>query len=74
MTPSGALLKAMLINSAVDMKEVAGYPNDLEGWGVIRWQPSRLEDRSMTQPGAINGTERATGRLPSVQLETEVPE
>jgi hypothetical protein len=38
MTPSGALLKAMLINSAVDMKGVAGYPNDLEGWGVIRLQ------------------------------------
>lgn len=32
------MLKAMLINSAVDMDDVAGYPNGLEGWGVIRLQ------------------------------------
>ncbi|MCZ6684049.1 MAG: S8 family serine peptidase, partial [Planctomycetota bacterium] len=31
--PSGALLRALLINSAVDMTGIAGYPNDFEGWG-----------------------------------------
>ena len=35
-TPSGALLKAMLINSAVDMTGVAGYFNITEGWGRIK--------------------------------------
>ena len=35
-TPSGALLKATLINSTIDMTGVAGYPSDLEGWGLIR--------------------------------------
>ncbi len=34
-TPSGALLRATLINSGVDMTGVAGYPSDLEGWGRV---------------------------------------
>jgi hypothetical protein len=34
-TPSGALLKATVINSAVDMTNVAGYPSDTEGWGRL---------------------------------------
>ncbi|MFQ5424233.1 MAG: S8 family serine peptidase [Phycisphaerae bacterium] len=33
--PSGALLKATLINSAVDMTGVAGYPSGFEGWGRV---------------------------------------
>jgi hypothetical protein len=34
-TPSGALLKAMLLNSAVDMTGISGYPSNLEGWGRV---------------------------------------
>jgi uncharacterized protein YfaP (DUF2135 family) len=34
--PSGALLKATLLNSTIDMSNIAGYPNDQEGWGLIR--------------------------------------
>ncbi|TVQ34068.1 MAG: hypothetical protein EA376_00780 [Phycisphaeraceae bacterium] len=34
-TPSGALVKATLLNSAVDMTGVAGYPSNLEGWGRV---------------------------------------
>jgi hypothetical protein len=44
MTPSGALMKAMLINSAVRMYGVDGYPNDLSGWGVVRLQNVLLFD------------------------------
>jgi hypothetical protein len=33
--PTGALLKAIVINSAVDMTGVANYPTDQEGWGRI---------------------------------------
>lgn len=33
--PSGALLRATLINSAQDMTSIAGYPSNLEGWGRI---------------------------------------
>ena len=35
-TPSGALLKATLINACVDMTGVAGYPSNMEGWGLVR--------------------------------------
>ncbi|MFH0983380.1 MAG: S8 family serine peptidase [Planctomycetota bacterium] len=35
LTPTGALLKATVINSAVDMTGVAGYPSNGEGWGRI---------------------------------------
>lgn len=34
-TPSGALVKASLINSSVDMTGVAGYPSNREGWGRV---------------------------------------
>jgi len=35
LTPSGALLRAMLINSSVNMTGEPGYPNDREGWGRV---------------------------------------
>ena len=35
-TPSGALLKATLINSTIDMTGIAGYPGNQEGWGLMR--------------------------------------
>lgn len=35
-TPSGALLKAMVINAAADMSGIAGYFNATEGWGLIK--------------------------------------
>jgi hypothetical protein len=44
-TPSGALLKAMLINGAVDMTGVSGYPSNLEGWGRA------LADNALYFPG-----------------------
>jgi len=34
-TPTGALLKATLLNSSVDMTGVSGYPSNLEGWGRV---------------------------------------
>lgn len=35
MNPSGALVKATLLNSSVDMTGVAGYPSAREGWGRV---------------------------------------
>jgi hypothetical protein len=34
-TPSGALIKATLLNGTVDMTGVPGYPSDQEGWGRL---------------------------------------
>ncbi|MCB2155177.1 S8 family serine peptidase [bacterium] len=33
--PSGALLKATILNGAVDMTGITGYPSDTEGWGRL---------------------------------------
>jgi len=44
-TPSGALIKAVLINSAVDMTGISGYPSDQEGWGRV------LLDNALHLPG-----------------------
>lgn len=44
-TPSAALLKATLLNSAVDLTGVAGYPGDTEGWGRL------LADQALYFPG-----------------------
>jgi hypothetical protein len=49
-TPSGALLKAILIDAAVDMTGVSGYPTDLEGWGRL------LLDRSLMFSGDRRST------------------
>lgn len=35
LTPSGALVKATLLNGTVDMTGVTGYPSDREGWGRL---------------------------------------
>lgn len=34
-TPTGALVKATLINASVDMTSISGYPSNLEGWGRV---------------------------------------
>ena len=34
--PTGALLKATLLNSTIDMTGIPGYPGNQEGWGLIR--------------------------------------
>ncbi|MCH7814618.1 MAG: S8 family serine peptidase, partial [Planctomycetes bacterium] len=36
LTPTGALIKAMLVHSAVDMTGVNGYPSNQEGWGRVQ--------------------------------------
>ncbi len=34
-TPTGALLRAMIMNASVDMTGIAGYPSNREGWGRL---------------------------------------
>ncbi len=35
LTPSGALVRAVLLNSTVDMTGISGYPSNQEGWGRV---------------------------------------
>lgn len=39
-TPSGALIKATLLNGTIDMAGPAGYPSTTEGWGMLRLDDS----------------------------------
>ena len=57
LTPTGALLKATLINSGVDMTGVAGYPSNLEGWGRAR----------ISDPLFFTGDTRTLGVLDDVR-------
>ncbi|RDD61900.1 S8 family serine peptidase [Ferruginivarius sediminum] len=34
--PTGALIKATLVNSTINMAGPAGYPSNQEGWGIVR--------------------------------------
>jgi len=34
--PTGALIRAALLNSTVNMTGIAGYPSNTEGWGLIQ--------------------------------------
>lgn len=49
-TPSGALLRSMLINTCVDMTGVSGYPSNLEGFGRL------LADNVLWAPGETRRT------------------
>lgn len=44
-TPTGALIRSTLINSAVDMSGISGYPATREGWGRV------LLDNALYFPG-----------------------
>ncbi len=48
-TPTGALIKATLINGSVDMTGIGGYPSNQEGWGRL------LVDEAMYLAGQPRG-------------------
>lgn len=47
-TPTGSLLKAILINSARDVPGAPGFPSLTEGWGVARLDQTLVFDDSET--------------------------
>jgi len=69
--PTGALVRAMLMNSSVDMTGAAGYPSNEEGWGRL------LLDNVLWFAGESRRTvgidlPNAYGRLPGGVLELQV--
>jgi len=74
--PSAALIKAVLLNSAVDLSGVSGYPNYVEGWGRV------LIDDALAFPGdprrlwivdVRNADGLATGESIEYELQVEEP-
>ena len=63
-TPTGALIKATLLNSAADMTGISGYPSNLEGWGRVLADDALYFDgdtRSMVIDDVRNANGLATG-------------
>lgn len=71
--PSGPLLKAALINSATDIRGVAGFPGPLEGWGRVLLENSAYfagDARRLVVRQAKNNSSSAltTGRSVAVRV------
>ncbi len=65
-TPSGALLKAVLVNTSVDMTGISGYPSNSEGWGRVLLDNSLFfagEARKLFVRDVRNASGLTTGQL-----------
>jgi len=66
-TPTGALLKAVLLNSTIDLTDVPGYPSDLEGWGLIQLDRTLYFDGDVRKL-AVWDVRHAVGITPLVDI------
>lgn len=74
-TPSGALVKATLLNSAVDMTGVTGYPSNREGWGRVLLANSLVfsdGNRSMVLRDVRNTAAEAMNTGEFIELQVNV--
>ena len=75
MTPSGPLMKAMLLNSAQDMTSEPGYPGNEEGWGRVKLDETLIlpgsSDESIVLRDVRNNTVEAldTGEIIEIPFE-----
>jgi hypothetical protein len=70
--PSGALLRALVVNASVDMTGMAGYPNNLEGWGRLTLDNGLFFSGDMTRllvEDVWNADGLTTGESASVLFE-----
>ncbi|TWT42034.1 Alkaline protease precursor [Phycisphaerae bacterium RAS1] len=69
-TPSAALVKATLLNSATDMTGIAGFPSNQEGWGRVLCDNAAYfvgDARKLIVRDVFNASGFTTGQM------TEVP-
>ncbi|MBM4117814.1 T9SS type A sorting domain-containing protein [bacterium] len=73
--PSGALLRALLVNSTLPMDSLpAGYPNDLEGWGRLRLEEALYfagDSRELWLDEKRNGEGLESGELTLYRMTVE---
>jgi Subtilase family len=69
-TPSGALIKAVLLNSTVDMTGLPGNPSHAEGWGLIQLDQT-LYFKNGPRRLAVKDVRRADG-MESGEVRTRV--
>lgn len=63
MTPSGALVKAALLNSTTDMTGVTGYPSNLEGWGRVLLENVLFFDGDLRKLSVLADVRNADGMV-----------
>ena len=71
-TPSGALMKATMINSSVDMTGISGYPSNGEGWGRALADESLHfagETRRMIVEDVRNASGFTTGQFDEIPIQ-----
>lgn len=71
--PSGALIKATLVNSTLDMTGSAGYPSMQEGWGIIRLNnvlffPGSARNLRVWDTRNVDGLNTGESRVHNVQV------
>jgi hypothetical protein len=70
--PSSALVKAMLVNSAVDMTGVTGYPSNQEGWGRI-WADRSVYFQGDSRKLRIQDVRNGDGLTTAQTVEYPIP-
>lgn len=60
-TPSGALMKATLVNASVDMTGLAGYPSNEEGWGRLLLENALYFSGDARKLAVLDDRRNATG-------------
>ncbi|MEK6676108.1 MAG: S8 family serine peptidase, partial [Planctomycetota bacterium] len=69
-TPSGALVKAVLLNSGVDMTGISGYPSNSEGWGRLLIGDSVYLNGDTRKLKVLDDVRNANGFATSGDFET----
>lgn len=71
-TPTGALIRATLLNGTVDMTGVAGYPSNAEGWGRLLLDNALYFPADTTRKLWIQDVRHAQGLTTGQQAEFEL--
>jgi hypothetical protein len=71
--PSGALLKATLLNSTIDATGITGYPSNREGWGLVHldnvlYLPSSMRKLLVSDIRNANGLSTGNSHVHHVSI------
>lgn len=61
LVPSGALIKATLLNSAVDMTGISGFPSNQEGWGRVLLENALYFEGDLRRLAVLDDPRNADG-------------
>lgn len=74
LAPSGALMKATLLNASDDMANIAGYPSNREGWGRLLLDDALFfagDARAMIVRDVRNASGLSTGEVDEYEIDVQ---